>query len=61
MKRKEKKRENKENLLHSPLYMYISKEKNSSAIKYSFQGGMLTKEDTSKMARCYINKLLLHG
>jgi hypothetical protein len=57
--KKRKKRENKENLLRSSLYMHISKEKSSSAIDHSFQGSILTRACTSKMARCYIKKLFL--
>jgi hypothetical protein len=53
MKRKEKEkkgRKNKENLLHSPFYTHISKEKNSPAAAHSFQGSTL-----------YISKPILHG
>jgi hypothetical protein len=58
-KKRKKKREDKENLLRSPLYMHIPKERNSSAIDHSIQGSMLTKEDTSKMTRCSIGKFFL--
>jgi hypothetical protein len=59
MKRKKKKGKIKKTFCIPPLYMHISKEKNSSAIDHSIQGSMLTKEDTSKMTRCCIGKLFL--
>jgi hypothetical protein len=61
-KKEKKKKENKKNLLRSPLYMHISKEKDSSAIDHSFQGSMLAQrryiEDDKMQHR---KTLLMHG